>query len=316
MKTWFGIILPTLKKAGLILAVLVFLALIAGTFFRQNKKDASVEGGATAAPKKQQIQLTQDSDSDGLKDWEEAIYRTDPHNADTDGDGAKDGEEIAQNRNPLQAGPGDFLAASAPTAGKGGVEPAKNITDRLIQLFGAKYFAQRINDPDQPLDVQEIANDIAQNIPSYQSSIKPFLLKDLTILKNSTPENIKNWAKSFDAINEEAFAGINEAEISILIKALSTEDYSLLAELDKHITAYNTTLERMRKLVVPSEFASFQLRFMNIALELRELAQNFKKADKDVLAASSGVQSYLKLASEIQTISQNVKQELRRRNLL
>ena len=45
-----------------------------------------------------------DTDSDGLKDWEERLWRTDANNKDTDNDGASDGEEVladaAQMRRP------------------------------------------------------------------------------------------------------------------------------------------------------------------------------------------------------------------------
>ena len=44
-----------------------------------------------------------DSDGDGLKDSEEAIYGTNPNNPDTDGGGATDGAEVAAGINPLDS---------------------------------------------------------------------------------------------------------------------------------------------------------------------------------------------------------------------
>ena len=41
-----------------------------------------------------------DPDNDGLKNWEEDTYRTDPRNPDTDGDGYLDGEETASGYDP------------------------------------------------------------------------------------------------------------------------------------------------------------------------------------------------------------------------
>ena len=43
--------------------------------------------------------LNKDTDNDGLKDWEEILWKTDPNNPDTDGDKTTDGEEIKLNRN-------------------------------------------------------------------------------------------------------------------------------------------------------------------------------------------------------------------------
>ncbi len=51
-----------------------------------------------------------DTDKDGLPDFEEKLWRTNPTSADTDGDGTSDGEEVSKNRNPNRAGPGDTLA--------------------------------------------------------------------------------------------------------------------------------------------------------------------------------------------------------------
>ena len=48
-----------------------------------------------------------DSDNDGLKDWEEELYKTSPYDPDTDGDGYLDGEEINSGHNPLVKAPGD-----------------------------------------------------------------------------------------------------------------------------------------------------------------------------------------------------------------
>lgn len=50
-----------------------------------------------------------DTDGDGLLDWEEALWGTDPNNPDADGDGTSDGAEVAAHRNPKKAGPNDSL---------------------------------------------------------------------------------------------------------------------------------------------------------------------------------------------------------------
>jgi hypothetical protein len=50
------------------------------------------------------VPVDRDSDNDGLLDWEEAYYGTDPFNPDTDGDGFLDGEEVMGGYDPL--GPG------------------------------------------------------------------------------------------------------------------------------------------------------------------------------------------------------------------
>ena len=50
-------------------------------------------------------EVSRDTDSDGLKDWEEVLWKTAPQNADSDGDGMPDGAEVAAGRDPNKKGP-------------------------------------------------------------------------------------------------------------------------------------------------------------------------------------------------------------------
>ena len=45
-----------------------------------------------------------DSDKDGLNDWYEQQFKTDPHDPDTDKDGYLDGQEVMNGFDPLKAG--------------------------------------------------------------------------------------------------------------------------------------------------------------------------------------------------------------------
>lgn len=56
-----------------------------------------------------EMPTTDDTDNDGLKDWEEVLWGTDPNNPDSDSDGMNDGDEVGNDRNPTIAGPNDNL---------------------------------------------------------------------------------------------------------------------------------------------------------------------------------------------------------------
>ncbi|MEK7541563.1 MAG: hypothetical protein AAB533_01815, partial [Patescibacteria group bacterium] len=94
MNTLLGRISALSSRARVVLVVFVVLGLGGGLFFVVRMR------GGPYAP--QVAALTRDQDADGLKDWEEGIFRTDPQNPDTDADGTPDGEEIKQNRDPLK----------------------------------------------------------------------------------------------------------------------------------------------------------------------------------------------------------------------
>lgn len=52
----------------------------------------------------QEMDLEKDTDGDGLADYVESVYQTDPKNPDSDGDGFLDGEELEHGYNPLGEG--------------------------------------------------------------------------------------------------------------------------------------------------------------------------------------------------------------------
>jgi hypothetical protein len=92
------------------------ICLLAGAFivwqFSTNlKPDTKIqtEKSSATATSTQDQTTSLDTDSDGLKDWEEALWGTDPKNPDTDEDGTPDGEEVAVGRNPMKKGPDDQM---------------------------------------------------------------------------------------------------------------------------------------------------------------------------------------------------------------
>src|ERR1035437_1193625 len=85
--------------------------------------------------------LTIDSDSDGLPDWKEVLYGTDPHKADTDGDGTPDGEEIALGRDPLKPNtapkgqtPNDFVDAGVIAENQKKIEDYQKLDRKSTRL--------------------------------------------------------------------------------------------------------------------------------------------------------------------------------------
>jgi len=105
----------------------------------QGQKDAQAKIDAANTLK------TQDSDGDGLTDYDETtIYKTSPYLEDTDGDGIPDGEEVRLGQNPLcneKTGVGDCgLTASSTsvtqtvntTSVVASSTPAENVDQALL----------------------------------------------------------------------------------------------------------------------------------------------------------------------------------------
>lgn len=321
MNTWIRRLWPISPKARVVFAVLFVLACAALLFLAFTKKQKSPklidpDIALKAARAEQVALLTKDSDADGLKDWEEAIFRTDPYNKDTDNDGADDSTEISHGRDPLKPGPNDLVATSTPLNAAGenpGQSP--NLTQRLATALGQRLIAQRLLNPNQQINPKTIGQEIVKGIPQYTPETPFLTLNDLAIAKDDSAPAIKTWATQFDAAIKETFGSHTQPEVLILIGAMQTENYATLSQLDPYLRAYDAAFAKIEKIPVPPSFAPYELDFLKIMLQWREIVSRFRDAEKDPVAAMSGIKPYFTLADELQTLNKKIQMEFTKRHI-
>src|SRR3990167_5251431 len=85
-----------LQNWRVITAILFSAVLIVGAFVLARGIESPSSAQASEETALLHAIATKDSDSDGLPDWEEALYGTDPHNQDSFHLGMSDGEAVAK----------------------------------------------------------------------------------------------------------------------------------------------------------------------------------------------------------------------------
>lgn len=247
--------------------------------------------------------LNQDSDNDGLKDWEEQIYGTDPQKTDTDGDKTPDGEEIKLGRDPLKPGPKDKLPEPLTEKKETPAAAKNNLTQKLIDKFGEKFIQPYLDDPSVNINTklsQEILKDLPANIsyPTY------FTEKDIITLKDDTPENFTNYLKEFNTIISGSFGNLPQSEIIIFSEALQAEDLSQLSILDVYLSSYQTVLTKLRSLPVPPTFTNLHLAYLNATKRQQTAVEKMRQAENDIIKGTYGAQEYLVANNEITELEQ------------
>jgi hypothetical protein len=104
-------------QAGAALTVLIVLVvgIIAGVRSKPSPvTESPISGIEKPIQNSKENDIFADSDNDGLKNWQEDLWKTGKNTADTDGDGTNDGAEVAQNRDPIKLPP-DTITFSATT---------------------------------------------------------------------------------------------------------------------------------------------------------------------------------------------------------
>ena len=263
-------------------------------------------------------ELSKDSDKDGLKDWEEIIYRTDSQNADTDGDGTKDGEEIKENRNPLVKGPKDSnITASNVTTPENNPDLENNLTYNFVQkiynIAGPSISSGgSIEEGALESLVSEMswadADKVLNDIPS---AVK---ITDLVISPKNDPDSVKKY---FNSVNEVYVnLGLLESDVEIFARALETKDFGELEKLDKIIAGLDKSFREIKKMPVPAGYEDFAVRELNYNAKTKYVIEKLKTAETDPLNALIMFQARAKIINDVIDFHSGLGKELAQKGII
>lgn len=301
-----------------IVFVLIPLALLGGFLLFSYTRDTHEPEIKAIAIKERSSQdnLSVDSDQDGLKDWEEQIYGTDPHNADTDGDGTKDGDEIAQNRDPLKKGPDDALTKqdtsltlSPPSPEYIGDQP--NLTRKIAEVFGTDYITGLIQDNQNQPDINATVDKMTRITLDQQSSHVPLITaSDILVSHNATRNDMAYYINQFNAILSNPLKPLpNIKGISdVLTNIVHTDDTTLSStavdKLATYVSAYSQFLTDIKTISVPENFLSLHLDYLNTATEEREALKKINMIKTDPFMAILGLREFTDTTTKFADLQQ------------
>lgn len=250
-----------------------------------------------------------DSDNDGLKDWEEELYKTSPYDPDTDGDGYLDGEEINSGHNPLVKAPGDDVFLYPLPLGE-----KYNITQHVFQnsttpllnsylLYKSEYLEDHpeITDPAQffasiPQSVQrELINQAIYDNFSYvmENSKEIFNQfpeifdmtisdQEIKISQDNSKETIQIYlSKLSSLINSDDFF-FQKNGVEVLSEIFETENFS---KLNGIIKLNDVKIEQLKYLFVPSSLKETHKQALKIAILTRNIFISVRDIENDPVKA-------------------------------
>lgn len=157
-------LLPSKKVAialGVAAGVVVVIVLINYFGKETHVKKPKQFGADVPAVPVEVLQQTfnNDSDQDGIADWEESLWGTDPSNKDTDGDGISDGAFIMERKQFLKNQAGGDVQATAP-------QSESELFQR--QLYAAVAYLDQANQltPDRQDELTNIVVEYIKQVPN------------------------------------------------------------------------------------------------------------------------------------------------------
>jgi len=301
--------LPSRKFAVFVLALL----LAVGELFLFFGGGAML-GKTANAPKKEIVSEAvrggngqKDSDSDGLKDWEEVLWKTDPRNPDTDGDGTPDGEEVKLGRDPTIPAPGDKIAeveypsgaksAAAAAAGGGGEGGSVNLTREIARNISSRIIG---GEQKKPFDLSDPASLVkgaaSEDINRFLAELDPKISeKELNISSDNSPEAVRRYSES-----------VAKIIFPKNLPAISEEDaitnavrYKSFGGVDAYAGYYAKAAADMKKTAVPAKFKSLHKRVVELLMANGKIDESMKEVAVDPLKTILAVQQYAKVKEEM-----------------
>lgn len=228
-----------------------------------------------------------DSDSDGLPDWEEALYGTNPKDAHSVDKTLTDSEAVTKGLvKPKFSG---FPAPDAPASG-GTNAPVDDgtITGQFMQKFFGQYLAAQATGSAAP-DISAYVDQAIADLVRQNELAPPYALKDLTgtTLGALIP---------YSAASENAFRAVTadfpESDISYFYDGVTKEDATALRNVGTIGRAYLGAAKALSKFSVPNELLSSHLALINAMALIGKADTDMETLKKDPLRAMLGIGEY------------------------
>lgn len=276
-------ILPSkkfIKVVGTILLIVIIIFLLRKLTSITQKYRAERKGTVVVVSDT----VEKDTDGDGLKDWEEALWGTDINNPDSDGDGVGDSDQIRK----IQAAISGINLGELPL----GEDKTKTgaLTRDILTIANALSQAGPLTAESQ----EAITNEIARFIEVRSES--KYTIKDITIID--------------DISQQQRIAYLTAIKNSLEKELLKSEDIELIANYEKNLSYENTLpyaqvgekfkneTVTVQKTKVPEQFISEHLDYINQLNKMAELYLDLSKQDTDPVRSLSALLSAEKTITE------------------
>lgn len=229
-----------------------------------------------------------DSDSDGVRDWEEVLLGLDPNNPDSNGDGISDGDEIAAARKAGEEEGGSLSGAEDMTK-----------TDALArEIFGAY-----IQSKQQDAYNEEAFDFVIAQATNAQFAVRhepQYTLDDITTTSDISPERTLRYEQEFqNAITP--VTSITEYELTTYGRAIETGSKE---EFEKLVTAamvYDDIAQTLLALTVPEDAMQAHLDLVNSFATFAQILTTMGSSPEDPVLTFVATRDFIEGEDAIKT---------------
>lgn len=272
-KIWFSVV-------PVIVVLVVFVV-----FYKPDQKTEQSVGLSV----KNAVLKETDTDGDGLKDWEELIWKLDPQSEDTDGDGEGDSNFVQKQLNS---------GISSGIAVKNGVTYPTESEDEISQLskdLFSEYIDLKQNDALTPININQVTGRLAEKYAQDEGSgIKQYDISDTRTFSDSDLEKVRQFGEKI-AVIETKYKDLYRAD-PIALDQLYVSD-KLTEQSLRIAQLYKSMAEELILLESPQSAAEAFVYIINGYLISAGGFEQLGNLYSDPIASVYGIQRHI-IASE------------------
>lgn len=287
-----------LRNWRALIAVVFSIVLIGGSFILARGIESPPVAQASTESALLQSIAAKDSDGDGLSDWEEMLYGTDPHIVDTGKLGMSDGVAVARGLYVPKAIIDLPVPASVHNStDENGLPPSKDgtLTDSFVGQFASLYFAAREANGNKDLSDAELEIIAEQSINSLSSLVAVASdyknAADITTLGSGTDSFIE-FAIHIEQLLLLNKANAKKSEVAYLKDAVEQNDMSAIPHIASLAKMYRDVAVGIAQISVPKDLVPEDVALINSMMRISQLTSDFASLNDDPLSTIIALEQY------------------------
>ena len=289
------------QRWGILVATLFAVVVIVGAYLLGTGALKPLQANAISPTALLQSMATKDSDHDGLPNWEEALYGTNPYKADTFGLGMTDGEAVAKGLIVPKAFtvPNTITTSTATSTitGFGQTSSPSSLTSLFAKKLLANYLVQKKLTGGAKLSKQQITIIIQQTMEQIATSTAqaaPY--RTLAQIKVSGAGAVA--MRAYAANVQKAFSKHTTTKVKSPLAYLQEAQQGTSTAPLAHIRAiaeiYRDGATRLAQMTVPIEVRQAHLEVINAYARMANVLDGLAKVHTDPVAAMFALAKYKK----------------------
>ncbi len=229
--------------------------------------------------------VTQDTDADGVLDWEEGLWGTDPTKKDTDDDGEGDDKEIAKLKAETVGGTSTGSSVNAES-------PKLTETEKFSDQFFTTVAALTQSGSLDEATIEQVSTMLAGNLQNTEAR-KIYTIKNIKVSTDESRSTIQTYNNKLMALQYKY--PLNADITAIITESLTIDEevnLSVLKKIDPVISQINNIIKEMLVINPPQSLAILHVMVINGFQKLSENLTDIKQIETDSIVAFSAISQY------------------------